>query len=142
MKHNLNYALILVLFVLAIAACKKDVPREELLTSGSWRGESSIATVLGLSINLNDSLPACAKDDLTNFQTDKNVLIDEGPTKCDPSDPQTYSLGTWSLSENDTKLSFGGTNYDIQELSDSRLKLSGPFGGLGITGTIEVTYVK
>ncbi|MBK7427035.1 MAG: hypothetical protein IPI60_08400 [Saprospiraceae bacterium] len=46
------------------------------------------------------------------------------------------------MSEEDTKLAFAGTTYNIQELSESRLKLSGPFGGLGITGTIEITFVK
>ena len=87
MKHNLNFAFVLILFVVVVAACKKDITREELLTTGSWRGESSFATVLGVTINLHDSIPACAKDDLTRFQTDKNVQIDEGPSKCDPSDP-------------------------------------------------------
>ncbi|MBK7427036.1 MAG: hypothetical protein IPI60_08405 [Saprospiraceae bacterium] len=94
MKHNLNFAFVLILFVLIVAACKKDIPREELLTTGSWRGESSFANVLGVTINLHDSIPACSKDDLTRFQTDKNVQIDEGPSKCDPSDPQTYSVGS------------------------------------------------
>ncbi len=142
MKNNLNFALLLISFVLAVSACKKDVPREELLTSGSWKGESIIVTILGQSTNVHDQLEPCAKDDLTRFKTDKTVEIDEGPSKCDPADPQTYSEGPWSLSENDSKLTFSGVTYDIQELTDNRLKLKGSFSELGITGTAELTFVK
>lgn len=142
MKFNLNYALVLILIVLTFAACQKESLTENQLTEGSWKGESKMATIQGILINLNDSTQACVKDDLTRFMIDGNVEIDDGPLKCDPSDPQTFSLGPWILSENDTKLFYGGTTYDIQELSDSRLKLSGPYSNLGIAGTIELTLVK
>jgi hypothetical protein len=142
MKLNANYTVVLILLMLFFAACQKDSSTETLLTQGSWITETKMATIQGILINLNDSTHVCVKDDLTRFMIDGNVEIDDGPLKCDPSDPQTFSLGPWILSENDTKLFYGGTTYDIQELSDSRLKLYGPYSNLGIAGTIELTLVK
>lgn len=142
MKRNLNFALLMVLFVLTAVSCKKDKPREELLTSGAWRA-TSISVALGpLTVDAFAELEDCEKDDRMTFKSDKTVEIDEGATKCNPSDPQTYSLGAWSLSDNDNKLSYGGITYDILELTESRLRLKGSISESGLTGTIELGFTR
>jgi hypothetical protein len=142
MKLNLNCTLVLILVILAFTACQKDSSTETLLTEGSWITESKMATIQGTIINLNDSIHPCVQDDLTRFLIDGSVEIDDNILKCYPGDPQTFSLGPWILSEKDTKLFYGGTTYDIEELSASGLKLSGPYSNLGIAGTIEITFIK
>jgi hypothetical protein len=48
--------------------------------------------------DLYDDLEPCEKDDLWRFKADGRLEYDEGPTKCDPNDPQTSDGGTWTLS--------------------------------------------
>lgn len=45
----------------------------------------------------------CEIDDIMTFQSDQKISYDEGATKCDPSDPQTTTDGTWSF-DNATKM--------------------------------------
>lgn len=142
MKRNLNFALLMVLFVLTAVSCKKDKPREELLTSGSWRASSISVTLGPFTVDGYADLEDCEKDDRLTFKSDKTVEIDEGPTKCDPAAPQTFSIGTWSLSDNDNKLTYGGTTYDILELTENRLRLRGSISDSGLTGTIELGFTR
>ncbi len=142
MKCNFNSIFILIILVLGIVACQKDSATETLLTQGSWKVESKLAIIQGSTINLNDSIHPCVQDDLTRFLTDGSVEIDDGPLKCHDSDPQTFSLGPWTLSENDTRLFYGGTTYDVEELTESRLRLLGPYSNLAISGVIDITFGK
>lgn len=142
MKCNFNPIYILIILMLGIVACQKDSATETLLTQGSWKVESKLAIIQGTTINLNDSIHPCVQDDLTRFLTDGSVEIDDGPLKCNPADPQTFSLGPWALSENDTKLFYGGTTYDIKELSEISLQVAGPYSNFGISGTIDITFGK
>lgn len=38
----------------------------------------------------------CSLDDIMIFKSDKKLAFDEGATKCDPTDPQQVTDGTWS----------------------------------------------
>jgi hypothetical protein len=128
------------LLVFGFSSCKDDEDppvtddtpktKTELLTTGSWLMESgtiapsivvdifgtkvTIATYWELLAALNGSATAepCLKDNLMVFKLDSTVTLDEGPLKCDPSDPQTEDGGNWLFSENDTKLTFTAFPYD------------------------------
>jgi hypothetical protein len=94
-------------------ACNKDdnknASARERIT-GQWMltEYKSIFIVNGQSspaINRYDSLGACERDDLYLFNTDNTLVRDEGATKCRPStDPQTLALGTYAITNNDTRL--------------------------------------
>ena len=70
--------------------------------------------------------PNCAKDDLYIFKSDKSYEINEGPSKCDDSDPQIQEVGTWGFSTNETLLLLtptGGTTEEtaFESLTSSKI---------------------
>ncbi|GAB3878842.1 hypothetical protein GCM10028824_41280 [Hymenobacter segetis] len=72
----------------------------------------------------NATLP-CAQDDYTHFNTDRTVVVNQGPVKCSPSGAQTSS-GKWEFASNETEMLFDpGTppdiHYRIQELTATTL---------------------
>lgn len=79
----------------------------------------------------------CSKDDKSTFKADGTVVEDEGPTKCDPNDPQTSS-GNWSFIENDTKIIYDEDTATILSLNSSSMKLG--FDEDGISA--EIHYRK
>lgn len=65
--------------------------------------------IFGTKITINDirdldEAEPCERDDLLRFKADGRVEDDEGPTKCDPNDPQTSDGGTWTLSADGKEL--------------------------------------
>lgn len=129
----------LITMVIVIAACSKnnDKPKSktELLTIGTWKlmaatfhgdsdGNGSIEDVDLFSI-----FPDCAKDDVTTYYPDGDALNEEGPTRCDPTIPETYEFN-WEFKENETKLNTGGKDFIILELTSTTLKyiIPDPYG--------------
>lgn len=133
------------LMVAALAfatSCKKDEDsgsnspaksKTELITSGSWKISS---LVLG-GADIWPSQDACDKDDLSIFKADGTYIDDEGPTKCDASDPQ-QSTSTWKFTNNETMIEIDGDAGTLKELSASKMVIETSDAGL----TITVTYVK
>jgi Lipocalin-like domain/Prokaryotic membrane lipoprotein lipid attachment site len=122
------------LSLLLLAACsKKDQgpTRTELLTSGSWNLTASELDDDGngtYEIDLYASFDACFKDNFVTFQSNGQMVLDEGLTKCDPNDPQTEN-STWQLSADGSKLTVDGDTYDILELSNSTLRIKDSYAG-------------
>ncbi|MBC6493199.1 hypothetical protein BC349_19260 [Flavihumibacter stibioxidans] len=97
------------LFSVLLSACSKndDSPaktKTELLTASLWK----IASV-GVDLDKNGtvdlpySLETCEKDNTFKFNTNGTGISDEGPTKCDASDPQTEDF-TWAFKSGETIL--------------------------------------
>jgi hypothetical protein len=89
--------------------------KTELLTSAQWQLIAGTIVppitidLFGQTITFSDLLEfegsePCNKDDIQLFNSDGTITNDEGPTKCDPADPQTTSGGKWAWMENETKL--------------------------------------
>ena len=75
-------------------------------------------------------LEACQRDNIWNFKSDGTYTVTEGASKCDPSDPDTVTSGTWQLTDSDTKIVIDDINeapqtLTIDELTSSTLKISG-----------------
>lgn len=128
------------------AACKddsnntpptKEKTRTEMLTAGQWNLVSGAIVppitmeIFGQTITISDFLEfqgaePCDKDDLVIFKADGTIVNDEGPTKCNDTDPQTSSGGNWALLENDSKLriidSGDTTMISITELTSTSMK--------------------
>ena len=65
----------------------------------------------------------CEKDDILFIKTDNTILMDAGALKCDPTDPQTESGGTWAFNSDETALIMTeGT--DVTELEMTTLSSS------------------
>jgi hypothetical protein len=153
MKKPIQLAALLLIMagVLPFQACKKDEnntpkTKTELITTGSWKMTAfTINPAIDFDLdgdtesNLFDILDGCAKDDFTTFKTNGTAEGNEGASKCDNADPQTYSLD-WSFASNETKLNLDGDEYDLVELTATKLKISASFVVAGVTYTQELTF--
>ncbi|MEZ4933028.1 MAG: DUF5004 domain-containing protein [Saprospiraceae bacterium] len=140
--------------LLFTTSCKKDdeatPDKTKILTGGSWHLTAMTVDPaidwFGTPItNVFSQLPTCVKDDLAIFKTNGTVNYDEGPSKCDPNDPQTTS-GTWAFNTDETILSItseGETeSWDISALTKDTFKAVYQQVEEGITYTFSVTFEK
>lgn len=108
------------LAVFLFGSCAKDTVYLEAGTTNETSGTTvtslegtkwkMAALILGQEINgvkseadLLPSTGTCAKDDILFFDKNDVFLYDEGPSKCEDSDPQ-QEIGSWSLSSDKKKL--------------------------------------
>lgn len=122
------------------------------LTTGKWIITSSTSIVqypnpIGpKTIDLWATFTACQKDNQYIFNTNNTNTTDEGATRCNPSDPQQITGGTWSLSNNNTVLTLtdGSTTVvsNVLTLDNANLKLQYENTISGITAKTTTTYVK
>lgn len=136
------------------SSCKKDddagPDKVKILTDGQWQLTAMTADPaidwFGTPVtNVYAQLPACIKDDLTIFKPNGTVNFDEGPSKCEPNDPQT-TTGTWTFNTTLTILSVtqdGETeSWDVSELKGNTFKAEYKIVEGGVTYTIDVTFTK
>jgi len=142
MKRITYFVLMLMLASVVFSCKKKDPepsPAQKIL--GKWKMLSGSTTIGGQT----EPAPACQLDDITEFKTGDVFVIDEGPTKCDPTDPQT-STGSYTLNSAGTILnindpSVGAVAFEVLELTSTKLRIrANNVLGLGIT--VEYSYQK
>lgn len=142
-KIQFSIAVLAVFFV--FYACKKDnnSTPANARTVQNFSGVYSLtdikASILGVTIDLYDSLPPCEQDN--EIQLDASLtanFIDSG-TKCVPPSDST---GTWSLSSNtDTIYVAGSANY-INSWDGTTLVLTGDQTVSGFQAAVTTTLVK
>ncbi len=126
MKHLL---LIFGIFAaILLFSCQKeqentDNSKKELLTSAAWKLVSFKVTVGSVTEEVFDTFEPCSTDGLMTFQPDNTVLLNEGPTKCEPDDPQITTT-TWSFSDNETELTIDGEIGTIIVLNEAELQIN------------------
>jgi hypothetical protein len=132
---------------LAFVSCKKDdkePTRSELLVSKAWK-----LSDVGEDTNRNGVLDAseseidnCQKDDSYTFVSGGTGTFDEGASKCDPLDPQSYSFN-WQLTDNETKITVTVQGLPelagaaIKQLDNSNLVISQDFGGVAYISVLK-----
>ena len=166
MKKSIKYlSLLLILFSLIAISCSKDdddpanqsaKTTKEYLTAGNWK-TTAMTISPGISfggVTITDffaQFPACTKDDLVLFNSNGTITDDEGPTKCDPNDPQTTTEGSWSLNSDNTILTITYPGEPAMSLTISTINdttLTGTYtlvedlGNGLLTYTISVTMVR
>ena len=144
-------------FVVAnmLSSCKKNKSNDngdaktktELLTTGPWKYASCVVgpayDYYGNGNPVTDiysiMLP-CEKDDFEVYKTNGIWEYNEGPTKCDPANPQIVYMEPWSFTSNETKVIVGGVECIILELTETTLKLRYTFEDGAISYTEEDSY--
>ena len=108
-------ALVLLLGSLCFGACGKDNDDDdkektntEKITLSAWKYDKAEADT-DKNGAADTPIPpgfieACETNNTITFKTDNTGIIDEGATKCDPSDPQTATF-TWAFKTNETIIS-------------------------------------
>jgi hypothetical protein len=141
MKKILIFSIVL----MAMNACKKDdakpQSKSDMLTSGTWKLTAAVTDQDGdgtFETNEYDGFDACFTDNVWSFNTNGSAVVDEGATKCDPSDPQVQT-DSWQLTNSETNLSFAGDTYLVEQLDANTLILKLSFGA---TSSSKVTFTK
>jgi hypothetical protein len=149
---------------LLFVACKKDDSLPDpnnnnnnnntnaTLTTGSWKMVSSTSVIeypapAGTqTVDLFALMQSCVQDNLYIFKTDNTTMSDEGATKCNASDPQQKTAGTWALINNNTKLQITENSTsitaDILTLNNSVLEIRyvTTYGSINSTTTTKYTH--
>jgi len=120
---RISYCLLFSTLVCFVSCQKADPPTNTELISRAWKYASFKATSNGITVDVLQQLTACKKDDLIRFKLDKTLTQEEGLTKCNASDPQVISTGTWSFSVDEKSLNYAGRTATIVELTASSLRL-------------------
>ncbi len=105
MKKSIAPFFLAFAFLTIWAACKKNhsaadnTSRATLITQTSWKYDTAGADIDKDGIvDIGDpTLEPCFKDNIYQFNKDSTGVVDNGPTKCNPTDPQTTPF-TWSFS--------------------------------------------
>jgi hypothetical protein len=131
MRISIFIFFISLVLINTLNSCKKDSKKinekETLLTKQNWMLVSNrMNTNNNGWVDIFSSFPICQKDNKLCFKPDYSFNWDEGLTKCNASDSQTFNYGTWQLSSNETKLFFSNpngmtNNVDINVLDDINL---------------------
>ena len=153
-----NQSIVLLLIITGITttlSCKKNKDENsntaktkiELITTGTWKRTALISNpaydwnVDGhFDTNILNTMYPCEKDNFQTYLTNGIVETNEGPTKCNASDPQAWTV-TWTFTDNETKLLFDGFDeYTVLELTETTLKWQSTFVENGVTYTHVETY--
>ena len=134
--------------MLVIHACKKNDnkssdpgARTVQNLSGSYTLTGITASVLGVNVNLYDSLPACDRDNVIELDANNSAhFIDAGVACVPPSD----STGTWTLSSNTDTIYVAGSANFINSWDGKTLVLNSveSLGGIPVPVTATTTLVK
>jgi hypothetical protein len=146
MKRNTIIYLMFVLSssLLFSSSCKKDkeLSRTEMII-GKWKSTAQVVTPAtdwdgdgDIDSDLFSLMDECIKDNYAIFIAGGTVEENQGPTKCDASDPQSEFL-TWSLKNQDKILVVDGDDYIIEEISENSMKLSVSEFGLKVITTLQ-----
>ena len=125
-----NCAAILFL-LMALPCCKKqntaEINKIDILTTGTWRLTAyKFYTVTG-DYDAYSSYPDCRKDDYYRFNTDGTEEINEGPSKCNSTDPQSQILRWKFLNNNYSRIEINGVEYVVDRLEDNEFRISAPY---------------
>ncbi|RTQ53663.1 hypothetical protein EJV47_02700 [Hymenobacter gummosus] len=155
-----RFALLALAALPLLTACEKDKEKvtpktpTELLVGKNWVQTActvspAVRTADGrLITNVYAERNSFDRDDLWHFEKPNTMRHDEGATKRNANDPQSYD-GTWSLEQNDRLLRVKvpglayDNSYDVQEIGDNTMRLSGvSTDDAGVEHTYSFTYTK
>jgi len=123
---------ILIIVILIISSCSKDrlLSKTDLLTAGKWQiteyteicycGGSGFGTS---SRDLYASYATCEKDNYYVFYKGGSAEINEGVTKCNAGNAQSYTE-SWAFNSDESRFLFKGKNWKIFQLNKTTFIIS------------------
>jgi hypothetical protein len=148
-KQLFTAALGLLAIALIINGCSKSsssTPAKtntDLLAQGNWK----IKTVFVNNVDYTSSVPSCVKDNIVTFMANGTGNWDEGPTKCNSTDPQTNPF-TWAWQSNGTILHIstplftgGSGDFTLVSLNDTQLVVSQNVTISGTSQPAVITFI-
>lgn len=123
-KNHFSFLLLLIAF----PCCKKQLTelenRTNILTTGTWRiTASTLRTILGTS-DVYATYPDCRKDDYRHFNNDGTAELNEGPSKCNGTDPQSRLIQWKFLNNYGGRIELNGSEYIVDRLENNTFKIS------------------
>jgi len=127
---------LIIVNIIGLSSCKKEeeLTKPELLCRAPWVLSASIIEPpyffeeVGSITDYYAVLASCRKDDLWNFNENGSYTIEDGPNKCNITDPSILESGTWTLSSNATAIVIENyyyyVEYEILELTKHTFKTS------------------
>ena len=137
-------------------ACKKNdtsnASAKDKIT-GKWMLTAFSRTIFvgtnNSTVSRYDSLLTCERDDLYLFNADNTLTRDEGDQKCRSTDAQQRPLGSYAITNNDTRLVMPNPDntaqvdtLEILELTGSTLRTQTVSNGSTSGIRDNKTYVK
>ena len=147
-KIFISLPVILLLPVSLVSCTDKNLggpkSRSQLLTRSPWYLQKfEQKTDNNPWVDNFASLPTCEKDNFSSFQINNTLVVDEGQSKCNPSDPQTI-FSPWRFADGDTKiiitLNTGEFSYNIEQLDEGMLSYSTSTVNAGVTYYTRYTF--
>jgi hypothetical protein len=144
-KHYLLLSL-LAFLCLSFTACNDDDDEKpddrKLLTSKNWKITGLKVTQGATSFDFYAQDEPCNQDDVWKFADNGTYQYTEGATKCDPTSPDVYESGTWTLNNGTLTTTESGntTNYKVVEITANSLKLSTEMVLSGTNTTIDFSF--
>ena len=152
MKKQFSFSILLTaisLFVISACSNKSDntpppKTKTQLLTQATWKFKS--ATIGGA--DATGQVQACQRDNVLSFQSNGNGTGDEGATKCNAGDPQTYNF-TWNFASGETVLhtsnalfTNGSNDFTILSLTETELVVQMDYTPpIGPAAVVVITFI-
>lgn len=117
--------LIIIAFIFGLfISCSKNntktdplVEKTNILTESSWYFTDYYRNDgIGTIVTTYADLPNCRKDDFRTFKKDGTGENNEGPTKCNVTDPQSQPVQWRFLNNYATSIELNGVEYYIDKL--------------------------
>lgn len=136
------------LLITVFSGCSKDDEAAEskmdIIANGQWK-------ITGFTFSPPEDLdqdgdldsdffalaPPCYKDNYVVFKRDGNLEVNEGPTKCSATSPQSVT-GTWAFVNDEKELLFDGDRGTITEFTSNRFRVQ----FTDQTDSWEITFSK
>ena len=144
-KQLFSFLTVLVASLFLLSSCDKDSnntpkTKTQLISQGSWKFQS--ATVGGA--DASSMITACQRDNILVFAAAGTGTASEGATKCNGSDPDSFSF-MWNFLNSETTLHIstvlfaaGSNDFSIVLISETQLVVS---QGLSFGGPVQNVVV-
>ncbi|MCU0324816.1 MAG: lipocalin family protein [Spirosomaceae bacterium] len=151
---KLVYLFVIGLFSISCKDKEAAPSKTELLTKAKWAWTAGTVSPAydffgdgkPISGDYRSKYPSCYQDDIHIFDAAGKYTADEGATKCDPSDPQIYSQGTWKWDVNETVIVITEDGairkWKVNELTETTLKVTEEAAEGGKTYTFQYTFSR
>ena len=99
------------------------------LSGYTQKGVDLYNSPVGTCVDINGScvypIPNCVRDDTYTYGINGTLIWDEGPTKCNSTDPQQTTLN-YTLNSTQTQITMGSETYNILILNSTTFKYQQP----------------